>query len=192
METQKAISLIAEVLDVLVGNFVPDCGGDFTEGYYYCEKCKDYSLCKKGTKAQNINSKLQSLLVDIEPVHIWVDGWCKNNGKPSAKAGWSVIAVLNGKQDSCNKSIVSSHYPQTNNVAEYRAFINGLHWGKQYNRPIIIHTDSALVIGQVIDCWKVDADHLQPLVEEARTLVAETYAEVIKEPREKIVEILGH
>jgi len=31
METQKAIALIAEVLDALVGDFVSDCGGNLAE-----------------------------------------------------------------------------------------------------------------------------------------------------------------
>jgi len=127
-----------------------------------------------------------------EPVHIYVDGWCKGNGTPNAQAGWTVVALIGGKQDSLNTGVVPSSYPQTNNVAEYHAFINGFYWGKQYGRQIIIHTDSQLVVGQVVDAWKVNSDHLRPLMEEARTLVTKTGAKVVKEPREKIVEIVGH
>ena len=123
-------------------------------------------------------------------VHIWVDGWCKGNGKPNAQAGWSVVAIVDGKKDSTNTGRV--HGLQTNNVAEYQAFIGGLRWGQGYDRPIVIHTDSALVVGQVTKGWKVKAEHLEHFVGVARTLVALTGATVVKEPREKIVEILGH
>ena len=63
METQKAIVLIAEVLDVLV-RFIPDCGGDFKEGTLYCKGCEFYSQCKRGTEAQDLCSELQAIVAD--------------------------------------------------------------------------------------------------------------------------------
>lgn len=184
METEKAVLLMAELLDILMGCVLPDCGLD-------CDGCKYSNQCGQMTKAWDTNLKLQSLLAtNKEPAHIWVDGWCKNNGKPNAQAGWTVVAIVNGKRDSTNRGLV--HGPQTNNVAEYHAFINGLHWGKQYNRPIVIHTDSALVIGQLTNNWQVKSTHLRAPVEEAKAVMRETGATIVKEPREKIVEILGH
>ena len=73
METQKAVALIAEVLDVLVGHFNPDCGGDFVpehgswndESDISCgSACEFYHQCKQMSKAREINSKLQSLVAD--------------------------------------------------------------------------------------------------------------------------------
>jgi len=72
METQKAIALIAEVLDALVGDFVSDCGGNLAEypvvsshgSVFYCKACKDYAQCGQLAKAREVNSKLQSLLID--------------------------------------------------------------------------------------------------------------------------------
>ena len=61
METEKAVLLIAEVLEVLVGNFTPDCGGDFIK-VAACRGCPHLSQCLKFSKARKINSKLQSLL----------------------------------------------------------------------------------------------------------------------------------
>lgn len=127
-----------------------------------------------------------------EPVHIWVDGWCKNNGKLDAKAGWTVVAIIDGEQYNLNKGIVPDHGPQTNNVAEYYAIIHGLRWGLDSGRSVVIHTDSALVVEQVTKNWKIKVEHLAPLVAEARGLVETTDAVIVKEPREKIVEILGH
>ena len=197
MKTEEAILKIAKILDVLAGHFIPDCGGDFKQGTFYCKGCSFYHQCKKGTEAQDLCEELQSLLVDRgagdkqdEPVHIWVDGWCRGNGTPEAWAGWSVVVIVDGKKDNTKTGIV--HGLQTNNVAEYQAFIGGLRWGQGYDRPIVVHTDSALVIGQVIKGWKVKAEHLRPFVGVARTLVELTGAQVVKEPRERIVEILGH
>ncbi len=187
-----------EILDVLVGDFVSDCGGNLAEypvvsshgNVFYCEACKDYTQCGQLAKAREINSKLQSLVAGQDSVHVWVDGWCKNNGKPGARAGWSVVVVVDGKPHSTKTGIV--YGPQTSNVAEYQAFIGGLRWGQGYDRPMVIHTDSALVVGQVTQEWKVKAKHLELFVGVARTLVALTGAKIVKEPREKIVEVLGH
>lgn len=66
METQKAIELIADILDVLVGRFTPDCGGDFIE-VAACGECPHLHQCIMFSKARKINSTLQSLLVDEEP-----------------------------------------------------------------------------------------------------------------------------
>jgi len=128
----------------------------------------------------------------IEPVHVWVDGWCKHNGTSKAFAGWSVAICIGEKIGSRIEGVVPYHEPQTNNVAEYYAFINGLRWGLDNRRSIIIHTDSQLVVGQVTQGWKANADHLGPHIAEAQTLMAVTGAEVVKEPREKIVNIVGH
>ena len=74
METQRAIELIAEILDVLVGSFIPDCGGDFVPEYggrygedTACDKtCKYYGQCRRMTRAQELNSELQGLLAGEE------------------------------------------------------------------------------------------------------------------------------
>jgi len=61
MKTEEAVLKIAEVLDVLVGHFNPDCGGDFKQGSY-CKGCKYYHQCRRGTEARELNSELQALL----------------------------------------------------------------------------------------------------------------------------------
>ena len=133
---------------------------------------------------------------DKVEIHIWVDGWCKGNGTPEARAGWTVqeqMAV--GTVLHLQGGRVPTNMSQTNNVAEYMAVINGLRLALNERMPyvqFVIHTDSALVVGQVTKGWKVRVVHLGPLIAEVRTLVAATGATIVKEPREKIVKILGH
>jgi len=133
---------------------------------------------------------------DKVEIHIYVDGWCKNNGKPNAQAGWSVQEqTAAGSVLHFQGGRVPANMPQTNNVAEYMAIIDGLRLALNEGMPyaqFVIHTDSALVVGQVTQGWKVKAEHLMLFVAEAKTLVAVTGAKIVKEPREKIVEILGH
>ena len=133
---------------------------------------------------------------DKVEIHIYVDGWCKNNGKPNAQAGWSVQEqTAAGSVLHFQGGRVSANLPQTNNVAEYMAIIDGLRLALNERMPyaqFIIHTDSALVVGQVTRGWKIRVEHLRPLVKEAQALVEKTGAKIVKAPREKIVEVLGH
>ena len=137
-------------------------------------------------------------IAQSEPIyiHIWVDGWCRGNGTPEARAGWSVQEqTAAGSILHFQGGRVSASLPQTNNVAEYMAIIDGLRLALNERMPyaqFIIHTDSALVVGQVTKGWKVRVDHLKPLVKKAQALAKETGATIVKEPREKIVEVLGH
>ena len=85
----------------------------------------------------------------------------------------------------------------TNNVAEYQAVLKGVEAvKKQYDTKLthlIIHTDSQLVIGQVSKGWKINKEHLRPLIArvKAETEAFRTFS-FKKEPREIIVARLGH
>lgn len=72
---------------------------------------------------------------------------------------------------------------KTNNEAEYLALLETLSiisdkWGAGGDRvphdtgPIIIRSDSELVVNQLKGSYKVKESHLKPLWEEARTLMA--------------------
>jgi ribonuclease HI len=63
---------------------------------------------------------------------------------------------------------------ETNNVAEYRALIEGLKIALQY-RPnrLICHMDSELVVRQINGQYQVRMPTLQPLVEEVQELAAQ-------------------
>ena len=57
-----------------------------------------------------------------EPIYVYTDGACTNNGTKNAKAGFGVYF---GKDDSRNVS-ESYNGPQTNNVAELLAIVKAL------------------------------------------------------------------
>lgn len=133
---------------------------------------------------------------DIE-IHIWADGWCKGNGTPEARAGWSVQEqTAAGTILHFQSGLVPEDQPQTNNMAEYMAIIGALRLAKNENMPyakFVIHTDSALVIGQLSKGWRVRAIHLRRLwAEAAQLLVESNNVRMVKEPRENVVAILGH
>jgi ribonuclease HI len=66
----------------------------------------------------------------------------------------------------------------TNNVAEYRALIEGLKAAAPFHASRVrVRADSKLVIEQVKGTWKTKQPHLRPLLEEARRLLA-AYPEV--------------
>jgi len=58
---------------------------------------------------------------------------------------------------------------------------------------LLVHTDSQLVVGQLIQGWKVKAANLRPLVDEAAALM-QTFGrcDLVKVPRDEIVRVLGH
>ena len=80
-----------------------------------------------------------------EPIYVYTDGACTNNGKANARAGFGVYF---GKDDPRN---VSEAYngPQTNNVAELLAIIKALSILRQEiedGKKIVIYSDSTYSI----------------------------------------------
>ena len=80
-----------------------------------------------------------------EPIYIYTDGACINNGKPNASAG---IGVYFGENDPRN---ISQKYEgkQTNNVAELLAIISAISAVKkeiEAGQKVIIYSDSTYAI----------------------------------------------
>jgi len=69
----------------------------------------------------------------------------------------------------------------TNNEMEYTALIHALS-DPRADRATI-YTDSQLLVGQLTQGWKVNAEHLRPLNERARALLAQRKATLIWVPR---------
>ena len=62
---------------------------------------------------------------------------------------------------------------QTNNVAEYTAIIRALKDCLVRSRGRVrVHSDSQLCINQINGLWRVKKDHLRPMLEEVRRLMA--------------------
>lgn len=97
------------------------------------------------------------------------DGAYKRTG--CAGAGF-VIYDASGKEIQCgNRNLTGQG--TTNNTAEYNGLLAGLRCLKDLGmKDVKILGDSSLVIQQVFGTWKIKAEHLKPLVSEAKSLVA--------------------
>jgi probable phosphoglycerate mutase len=103
-----------------------------------------------------------------EPGEIWVTFDGASRGNPGHAA---IGAVVN---DSSGRIAEVSEYigEATNNVAEYRALIAGLHAALPFQARVLhVRGDSKLVIEQMRGRWKVKHAVLKPLAREAVELL---------------------
>lgn len=104
-------------------------------------------------------------------VLIFCDGGARGNPGPAAIGA----VVLDPSVDPPRRlAEVSERIGETtNNVAEYRALIAGLHAAEPFGaRRVRVRADSKLVVEQLRGRWRVKQPHLRPLFEEARALLA--------------------
>lgn len=85
---------------------------------------------------------------EIKPLIVFTDGACIHNGKPNAKAAYACVWV---DYPQYNIGIpISSHEAQTNNRAEYRAFLHAMAQADQLDesktQELHVYTDSQLMI----------------------------------------------
>lgn len=71
----------------------------------------------------------------------------------------------------------------TNNEMEYRALLSALSDARTERATIF--TDSQLLVGQLRQGWKVNAENLRPLHSEAKTLLTQRAADLVWVPREE-------
>lgn len=133
-------------------------------------------------------------------VTVHVDGGCRNNGSPDAEGYCSV------RIQSKDVNIYRIDLPgaKTNNEAEYGALLSALDllntlkdYAERLDIHVYIHTDSALIMGQVFGTWKVKAKNLRNLhaaavhgIESLKS--AGIRIQEVKVSRSKLVELLGH
>tara|TARA_B100001063_G_scaffold154919_2_gene144524 strand:+ start:3804 stop:4589 length:786 start_codon:yes stop_codon:yes gene_type:complete len=119
---------------------------------------RNIKLKKDKEQSKNIEQEIMSSINQLDeedyvseteehedPIFVYTDGACTNNGKPNARAGFGVYF---GKDDPRN---VSEAYngPQTNNVAELLAIIKALTILREEienNHKIVIYSDSTYSI----------------------------------------------
>lgn len=103
-------------------------------------------------------------------LHLFTDGGSRGNPGQAA-----IAAIL---EDPATGTVLREHAlaigVETNNVAEYRALIEGLKMAREYapNR-LVCHLDSELVVKQVNGEYRVKMPALQTFVDEIRELAAE-------------------
>jgi len=87
---------------------------------------------------KKLDSRLRGNDMGDNPVSIWTDGACVNNGKPTARAAWGFVS---GKTERAGKV----EGKQTNNVAEGLAIYYALLWAAEKGyKKIQLHTDSQI------------------------------------------------
>jgi ribonuclease HI len=112
----------------------------------------------------------------LDAIVVYADGGARGNPGPAAIGA----VVLDPSTDPPRRLAVVSERigVATNNVAEYRALIAGLEAAAPFRaRRMCVRADSMLVVQQLLGAWKVKQQHLRPLFERARVLLAQ-YDEV--------------
>jgi ribonuclease HI len=103
-------------------------------------------------------------------LHLFSDGGSRGN------PGEAAIAYI--LEDPVRGEVLKQHCErigrETNNVAEYRALIEGLRAALKFQpNRLICHLDSELVVKQVNGEYQVKMDTLKPFVEEIKVLAME-------------------
>lgn len=103
-----------------------------------------------------------------EPGEIWVTFDGASRGNPGHAAIGAVVHDSSGRVAEVSEYIGEA----TNNVAEYRALIAGLHAALAFPARVLhVRGDSKLVIEQMQGRWKVRHAVLKPLAREAIELL---------------------
>ena len=114
-------------------------------------------------------------------LHLFTDGGSRGN------PGQSAIGVV--LEDPDSGKVLREHYErigiQTNNVAEYRALIEGLRIAKRYHpNKLICHLDSELLVKQLKGEYKVKMESLKEFFNEIREMMLELpFVEFLYIPR---------
>ena len=115
----------------------------------------------------------------LDAVLIYADGGARGNPGPSGIGAVIYDPATDPPTQLATVSQFIGH--ATNNVAEYRAVIEGLKAAETFGaRRLTLRADSKLVIEQLRGAWKVKQEHLRPLWQEARSLL-HRYDEVVLE-----------
>lgn len=101
-------------------------------------------------------------------VTLHVDGGSRGNPGPAACG----VVVLDGNR----RAVVEKGFflgEQTNNVAEYQGLVRGLREAKEAGASAVdVVADSELMVKQINGQYRVKAQHLKPLFEQAMDLLS--------------------
>lgn len=102
-------------------------------------------------------------------IHLFTDGGSRGN------PGQAAIACI--LEDPSSGEVLREHYERigiaTNNVAEYRALIEGLKIARRYHpNHIVCHLDSELVVKQLHGEYRIKMHTLQPFHDQVCALAA--------------------
>lgn len=104
---------------------------------------------------------------NLSPVTIYTDGASRGN---PGQAGIGAVIHLDHDHIYETKKYIGI---ATNNTAEYRALIHALAWLQErgWSRPLMIYSDSQLMVRQLTGRYKIKQAHLQALAREVHKLL---------------------
>jgi ribonuclease HI len=103
---------------------------------------------------------------------VYTDGGARGNPGPAAIG--AVVLDPSSEPPEVVATVSECIGVATNNVAEYRAVIEGLKAARAVGaRRVVLRADSQLVIRQLEGRYRVKQPHLRPLFDEARALLEE-------------------
>jgi ribonuclease HI len=132
------------------------------------------------------------LAVNWNATQFWIDGGCRgNHHRRGPREAYGSISDGEAVE---RFKLPNAH---TSNEAEYITLSvlleNLLHAHIDSQKPPTkIYTDSKLLLGQLTQNWKVEADNLLPLYNEVAPRVRRSGAKLIWVRRDQIVKRLGH
>jgi ribonuclease HI len=107
----------------------------------------------------------------IDEVVVYCDGGSRGNPGPAAIG--AVVTDPSTEPPRVLAEVSECIGETTNNVAEYRALIAGLEAAAPFGaRRVQVRADSLLVVQQVKGVFKIKSEHLKPLLDEVRALLA--------------------
>lgn len=105
------------------------------------------------------------------------DGGVTGNGRKDATGTWGVSATLGGRNVWTGGGPVEGRGKVTNNVAEFEGLVRALRWVKERSPSAagsaVVKGDSQFVVRAVQGRYTVRKEHLLPLVQECRDLLAD-------------------
>ena len=134
-----------------------------------------------------LEDSIDESLTEYTKVELWVDGGSKGN------PGWGYCSYAFGDIQETHR--LGDGF--TSNEAEYWAVLRGMQGVINSHDPktigLTIKTDSALVVGQLTEGWKIKAENLRPLIENAKHQLSQFASwRIEKAPRHDIEMVLGH
>ena len=123
-----------------------------------------------GLSRQQVRAIIDGLIRLLPPeagVVIYIDGAARGNPGP---AGLGVVVM--DSEGRIVRKIKKAIGVATNNVAEYRALIEGLKAARSMGEDSVeVYSDSELVVRQIGGKYAVKAESIKPLYREALTLI---------------------
>ena len=122
---------------------------------------------------------------------IYSDGGSYNNQHGDKRDAYGSFMAEGGKKQHRFK-----YGNKTNNEAEYLTLIKALHYiNKRTEKEFVLFTDSQLITKQLGGTWKCKNDKLQPLYQEAKTLLEKKNGKQVVlawVDNKKMKKVLGH